>query len=820
MFAPRKSWAVILITSVCLPLPAAAQDARRTTEGPNLSAAPVRSSEVRHESGLQLLLRSPEGTVLPHVVTDQKDFWTRPWRAKTEDINWFIPFAATTALMIGSDTSIDRAVPTGSTLVKRSQSFSNFGLASLVGGAGVLYFSGRFMHDTHARETGILGVEALSGSLLDTSLIKFAAGRERPYEGNGKGSFWRGGSSFPSDHAAAAWSLASVIAHEYPGPFTELLAYGAASAISVSRVSGQKHFASDVLIGSALGWYMGRQVYRSRHNPELSGAPIGGGLGDDAVESGDRGFHRSQNMGSPYVPVESWIYAGFERLVALGYVRSAYLGSRPWTRMECARLLQEAQERFESDGGEDAEAEQLYETLRNEFGEESRRMDGTANLAAEVDSVYFRGDVISGVPLRDGYHFGQTMVNDYGRPYGQGFNTVGGVTAHVVAGPLSIQVQGEYQHAPAVSSDPTGVLQATAAVDRTLPVPNGIGRLGRFRLVNGTVAVTHDNLQVSFGQQSLWLGPGEAGPLLFSNNAESVTMLRIDSVSPYEVPLLSRLMGGVRTQFFLGRLSGQQWEYSPVLFGPNLVSQPFLHGTKMSFHPTPNLEFGAGFTAQFGGDGNPFTWNKFLRTFYSHRVGIGRNPGKRISEFDFTYRVPGLRSWLEVYVDSMVIDEYSPLGSSRPAINPGFYLPRFPKLHKMDLRLEGVTTDLNVPSFFGPGAFYWDDRYRSGYTNNGNLIGSWVGRRGRGEQGWLTYHFSARNQLQLGYRHNSVDRAMLDGGGQQDFTLRGERQWGERFGVAAWVQYERWHFPTLLPAAQADVRASVEITYWPRRRRK
>src|SRR6185312_7323787 len=56
--------------------------------------------------------------------------------------------------------------------------------------------------------------------------------------------------------------------------------------------------------------------------------------------------------------------------------------------------------------------------------------------------------VISGTPLRDGYHFGQTIINDYGRPYGEGFNNVSGVTAHAVAGPLSISIQGEYQHAP------------------------------------------------------------------------------------------------------------------------------------------------------------------------------------------------------------------------------------------------------------------------------------------------------------------------------------------------------------------------------------
>ena len=271
---------------------------------------------------------------------------------------------------------------------------------------------------------------------------------------------------------------------------------------------------------------------------------------------------------------------------------------------------------------------------------ETGRLNGAANVGTSLDSVYARTTQISGTPLRDGYHFGQTIVNDYGRPYGEGFNAIGGVTAHAEAGPLSVSLQGEYQHAPAVASDPLSVLQATAAIDSTLPLANGTAQLNRFRLLDSTVALTFHNTQVSFGQQSLWLGSSEAGSFLFSDNAEPMTMLRIDSVSPYEVPLISKLLGPMRSQFFIGRLSGQNWEFSPVLYGPNLTSQPFVHGTKFSFHPTDNLEFGFGFTAQFGGPGNPFTWGNFPKTFYSHQNTIAGNPGKRLSEFDFTYRVP------------------------------------------------------------------------------------------------------------------------------------------------------------------------------------
>jgi hypothetical protein len=163
----------------------------------------------------------------------------------------------------------------------------------------------------------------------------------------------------------------------------------------------------------------------------------------------------------------------------------------------------------------------------------------------------------------------------------------------------------------------------------------------------------------------------------------------------------------------------------------------------------------------------------------------------------------------------MVIDEYSPIGSSRPQINPGIYLPQLPKLHKMELRLEGVTTDLNIPTHFGPGAVYWDERYRSGYTNEGNLIGNWIGRRGRGEQGWLTYSFSPRNRVQFGYRNNNVDKAFIGGGHLQDISLHTDLMLRRDLGLSMYVQYEDWRFPVLSSTGKTDITGSVQLTFWP-----
>ncbi len=88
--------------------------------------------------------------------------------------------------------------------------------------------------------------------------------RQRPLDGNGNGNFFQGGSSFPSGHATVSWALASVVAHEYnENVWYPIAAYGLASLVSFSRLSGQNHFPSDVFVGSALGWFTGRYVFKT-----------------------------------------------------------------------------------------------------------------------------------------------------------------------------------------------------------------------------------------------------------------------------------------------------------------------------------------------------------------------------------------------------------------------------------------------------------------------------------------------------------------------------------------------------------------------------
>jgi membrane-associated phospholipid phosphatase len=759
---------------------------------------------------------------LRHLVGDQQRFW-QSFTGVSEKKNWFqvAPFLATTGTLIAADSWISRQVSSDPSSMSRSSNISNYGAYSFLAAGGSAYVLGALTKNSHVRETGFLAGEAAINASGVSFLLKGITQRPRPFEGDGNGSFFQGGSSFPSEHTAIAWSMASVFAHEYPGPLSKFLAYGLATAVTFGRVTSRQHFSSDVWVGSALGWYVGRQVYRAHHDVELGGAPWGSEKELIAEKERNPAY-----MASAYVPSDSWIYPALERVIAQGYIHEAFLGMRPWTRMQCAEMVQEAEsdERFQ--GGDTDAAAEVVRSLQNEFSSELRRIEGsTANRGVSLDSLYTRVAAISGTPLRDGYHFGQTIIDDFGRPYGEGVNAVAGASIRAEAGPLALYIRGEYQQAGSVPSPSLNALNQIAISDFRLlnlnAAPPGYsiyaGTYDRFRLLEGTVSLAARNLQFTFGKQSLWLGPGDSGPLLFSNNAEPIAMLRIDTVSPYRVPLLSSFLGAVRSEYFLGQLSGHQWIYQPpTLYGPGTGRGPFIQGLKSSFKPTENLELGFGFSAMFAGPGLPFTWSEFVKSFYSHKANLAENPGKRFSSFDFSYRIPKLRNRLSVFVDSLVVDEFSPIGSTRPSLNTGLRLAKVPKLANTELRVEGFKTDHPAAECCFPGSVYYDLRYVQGYTNNGNIMGSWIGRGGYGADVSATHWFSPRTKIEFGYRHQEVDREFLGGGRANRGSIAGDLNLKSGVTFSTFLQYERWYFPLLYPLSKSDFTASFQINFTPK----
>src|SRR5271163_4311784 len=203
---------------------------------------------------------------------DQKQIYTSPSKIRFSDTVWLVPILGITAGLIQTDGTYSMHLSQNPRTTSRYNNLSNAGLGALLGGAGGMYLLSHVTHNEKWRETGLLSAEAAIDSTLLVEISKYAASRDRPTQGNGRGLFFQqGGGSFPSLHSTVASSVAGIIAHEYPGPFSKVLAYGLAAVIDYSRVHARQHFPSDVFAGQIAGNMIGQNVYTNQHDTELGG---------------------------------------------------------------------------------------------------------------------------------------------------------------------------------------------------------------------------------------------------------------------------------------------------------------------------------------------------------------------------------------------------------------------------------------------------------------------------------------------------------------------------------------------------------------------
>jgi hypothetical protein len=206
-----------------------------------------------------------------NILSDQKAIWTAPFHLERSDAKWVVPAGIGFMALVTTDRITGDEIFEADRQVKASQGISYAGSVYGQGAVdGTIYLIGRKKNEYRARETGVLSAETMINSLIEEGVLKGVTQRARPADGRERSEFFDGGSSFPSGHSTQAWAVATVIAHEYKDrPAVQIAAYGIASAVSVARFTGHKHYLSDVLAGSALGFGIGKFVYHAHHRELL-----------------------------------------------------------------------------------------------------------------------------------------------------------------------------------------------------------------------------------------------------------------------------------------------------------------------------------------------------------------------------------------------------------------------------------------------------------------------------------------------------------------------------------------------------------------------
>jgi len=275
----------------------------------NYAFAQIISDSLIHSQHKEIQNDTTRGEwVVSGFLSDQADIWISPFKVKKTDLRLVLPSLSAIVVAFATDYDVRQGslyIAENNNVVSSAGSFlSTYGNAYGVGAlTGIIYLSGQVSGNNRLAETGFMSVEALLQSGLFVYALKMISGRQRPVYDNGADKWhWFPASlgqfngepnarytSFPSGHAAVAFSVASVIAHrEKKHKFVPYAAYSIASGIALSRLTEDQHWFSDVLAGSLIGYGVGRMIVKKREGTKWVMFPSS--FGNNVVLSAYRSF--------------------------------------------------------------------------------------------------------------------------------------------------------------------------------------------------------------------------------------------------------------------------------------------------------------------------------------------------------------------------------------------------------------------------------------------------------------------------------------------------------------------------------------------------
>ena len=202
------------------------------------------------------------------ILRDELHIVTSPARIRKRDLGYLLPITgAAIAGLLTDEHTMTQVVSQNPSFNTANVNTSNALVGSMMAAPVLLFGVGEFARKPYARDSGIIASEAMADGWLTIEASKLIFLRERPYVDNGRGKFFQldagAGSSFASGHSVVAWSAAAALADRYPKVWVQASVYTIATGVSLTRVLGQQHFPTDVLVGGAAGWLIGHYVSRS-----------------------------------------------------------------------------------------------------------------------------------------------------------------------------------------------------------------------------------------------------------------------------------------------------------------------------------------------------------------------------------------------------------------------------------------------------------------------------------------------------------------------------------------------------------------------------
>jgi hypothetical protein len=437
--------------------------------------------------------------------------------------------------------------------------------------------------------------------------------------------------------------------------------------------------------------------------------------------------------------LDDWAYEGLDKLDGFGLLRSLMKGTRPFTRIEVARLVKEAlqtQEHYPERTSPFVEF--LLERFKKEFGDELSILGGGQYTAPHtfikpVNNMRVRYVYVDGQPREfvgfegvgpgiDATEGTPLIQNNEGVVYGENHN-------------FSLQFSSVLKFKDVFS----GYFEPILLARQNEADLDGLDSY-EVKLFKGYAKFSAWNFEIEGGRDSLWWGQGRHGNLLLTNHASPLDLIKFSNPTPSLLPWIFRWLGPVKAAVFFSRLESNR-----------TVPRTKLAGGRFNMKPLPFFEVGFSGTILFEGEGRPnlsvSDWLEVL-AFGNPKDSNGNDKTDGRFELDLRIRIPFLKG-TEIY------GEY---GAEKPVLGDpayliGAYIPRLTSDGMTELRMEWAYNSVDDPE----GNFWYGDNiYRSGYTYEALMIGHHMEGDAMDFFGRLTRHLN--NDLRFGIDFDYMER--------------------------------------------------------------
>jgi len=400
------------------------------------------------------------------------------------------------------------------------------------------------------------------------------------------------------------------------------------------------------------------------------------------------------------VPLGHWSYDAVDKLKGLGFIHSDMRSTRPWTRVEMARLIVEADEGCaeisspEEEGGPSGRNEiirAILDRLKGEFKADLDEVSATGGVKSylkPIEDVYFH------------YYYGSNdfnLENDKGQKLAEdsnirlGFSTHGALWSHI-----GFYLNPEYRYSDG----------QFGGNDQELKLFEGYGKLEFF------------NVELEVGRDTLWWGTGRHGSMILTDNAQPFDLVKLSNPKPVVLPWIFKYLGLVKFQWFWTELERNR-----------AIPHAEFMGFRLDIKPAPFLELGASRTYQLGGRGSgvkgitDLNFSDWLKIFFEGNAS-GDLDVNQISGLDGILYLNNLDQWLRVIKSIEIWGEYYGEDEAGNWIADIGYVVG---IKFGDLLLSG-RTDLileyadNIDPDEGP-LWYNNSIYQSGYRYKDEVMG-------------------------------------------------------------------------------------------------